>query len=348
MKIGMMAAWNQTSGVSIHSELVGRRWVEQGHDLRVFSFTEKDHHGHSLIGQDENYVIRCFGTRQITNFFDPVPFVENECEIFVAQDINMVPMDKLQKIFPVIKRKSKTIHVVHENSISRDPSFYQHDWDALVCFDDRFTNFLSKIYPKDMIHVIPFPHARWDPGDKIKARKQLDLPLDAKIVFIFGQKWRHLQEEEMQVLRELSKDYNLLLLIISETQRITGIDFSGCRSIFRKEVLERDELYQHLHASDTWLFPKRSVDNLAVLSSTIHFAMGSGCVATARDSNFLYEIRDSVLHYSNKKEFKNCLIEAFEQGNEWKKAREETKRWTEVHGSKKIAEMFIELFESLL
>ena len=49
MKIGMMAAWNQTAGVSIHAELVGRGWVEQGHHLRVFSFIEKDYHGRSGV-----------------------------------------------------------------------------------------------------------------------------------------------------------------------------------------------------------------------------------------------------------------------------------------------------------
>jgi hypothetical protein len=347
MKIGMMAAWNQTSGVSIHAELVGRSWIDQGHSLRVFSFIEKDYHGRSLIGQDENYVIRCFGTRQITKFFDPAPFLENDYEIFVAQDINMVPMDKLQKIFHLIKRKSKTIHIVHENSISRDPSFYQHDWDALVCFDDRFKSFLSKIYPNDMIHTIPFPHAKWDSGDQIEARKQLDLPLDAKIVFIFGQKWSHIQEEEKQVLRELSNDYNLLVLIISETQRIRPLDLSGCQCVFKKEVLERDDLYKHLHASDAWLFPKRSIDNLAVLSSTIHFAMGSGCITIARDSNFLYGIKDMVLHYSNRIEFKNCLIDAFEKRSKWKKTIEMAKRCNEKNVDDKIAKKLIDLFNSL-
>jgi hypothetical protein len=347
MKIGMMAAWNQTSGVSIHSELVGREWVKQGHNLKIYSFIENDFHGRSLIGQDENYVIRCFGTRQLTNFLDPVPFLESDHDIFVAQDINMVPMDKLQKIFHLIKRKSKTVHVVHENRSSKDPSFYQHDWDALVCFDDRFKDFLSRIYSMDIIRTIPFPHAKWDPGNKIDARKELDLPLEEKIVFIFGQKWQHLQEAELQALRELSKDYDLLVLIISETQRISDLNLSGCKCLFKKEVLERDKLYKYLHASDTWLFPKRPMDNFAVLSSTIHFAMGSGCVAVARDSNFLYEVRDSVLHYNDKEEFKNCLIEAFEQGDSWEKARGEAKNWTEKHGSEKIAGMFIDLFESL-
>jgi hypothetical protein len=341
----MMAAWNQTSGVSIHSELVGKRWVEQNNVLKVFSFIEKDYHGRSLIGKDEEYVTRCFGTRQLTNFFDPTPFLEEDYEIFVAQDINMVPMDKLGKIFHNIKRRSKTVHVVHENRLSKDSSFYQHDWDALVCFDERFKKFLIRVYPEEIIHIIPFPSTRWDPGAKDKARQQLALPSDAKIVFIFGQKWRHLGKEETQVLKELDKEYNLLVIIISETQRVTDIDLATCH--FTKEVLEREKLFQYLHASDTWLFPKHSLDNYAVLSSTIHYAMGSGCIATARNSNFLFGMRDAVLHYTSKEEFKDCLIEAFEHGEKWKKAREAAKRCAIEHDSGKIARMFLKLFDTL-
>jgi sulfur relay (sulfurtransferase) DsrF/TusC family protein len=347
MKIGMMAAWNQTSGVSIHAELVGRGWVEQGHPLRVFSFIEKDYHGRSLVGQDEDYVTRCFGTGKLTNFLDPTPFLENEYEIFVAQDIGMVPMDKLQKIFHIIKRKGKTIHVVHDSELSEDTSFYQHDWDALVCFDIRFKNMLTRVYPEEMIHIIPFPCTGWDPRDKEEARRQLSLPLDAKIILIFGQKWRHLQKEEIQVISELNDEYNLLVIIISESQRITGLDPSWCNYNFKKEVLERDELYKYLHASDTWLYPKRPTNNHAVLSSTLHFALGSGCIATARESNFLYGIQDAVLHYTNQEEFRRCLVEAFEQGDEWRKAREAAKRCSEERESGRIAKMFIELFQTI-
>ena len=187
-----------------------------------------------------------------------------------------------------------------------------------------------------------------EPGDKEEARRNLGLPLESKIVFIFGQKWRHLGEEEMQVLRELDKVYDLQLLIISETQRVAGIDLATCTCIFKKEVLERDKLFQYLHASDTWLFPKHSMDNYAVLSSTIHSAIGSGCVTTARDSNFLYGMRDAVLHYSNREEFKECLVEAFEQGKKWRKAREEAKKCSEDHEDEKIAGSFIKLFESIV
>jgi hypothetical protein len=347
MKIGMMAAWNQTSGVSIHAELVGRGWVEQGHRLRVFSFIEKDYHGRSLVGQDEDYVTRCFGTSKLTNFLDPRPFLENEYEIFVAQDIGMVPMDKLQKIFHIIKRKGKTVHVVHDGELSEDPSFYQHDWDALVCFDMRSKDMLTRVYPEEMIHTIPFPCTKWSPGNKEEARRQLSLPIDAKIILIFGQKGRHLQEEEYEVISRLDDEYNLLVINISESQTIMAPNPPRYNYIFKREALERHELYKYLRASDTWLYPRRPTNSHAVLSSTLHFALGSGCIATARESNFLYGMQDVVLHYANREDFRRCLVEAFEQGDEWRKSREAAKRRCEERESGRIARMFIELFQTI-
>ena len=40
MKIAMMSRWNIPCGVSLHAELVGRAWVEMGHDLQVLAPVE--------------------------------------------------------------------------------------------------------------------------------------------------------------------------------------------------------------------------------------------------------------------------------------------------------------------
>ncbi|MGQ9543573.1 MAG: hypothetical protein ACUVTM_05770 [Candidatus Bathyarchaeia archaeon] len=345
MRIGMMSAWNETSGVSIHAELVGREWVRQGHNLRVFSFIEDDYHGRSLIGQDEPYVTRCFGTAQKTNYLNPIPILEGNYEFFVAQDLNMLPRHKLSSIFHMIKRKSKTVHVVHESRLSGDPSFYEHEWDRLVCFDERFRKFLLKVYSPEDISLIPFPCMPWIEGDKREARLRLGLPQDKKIILIFGQKWRHLGPDEVEVLRRLNSKVPMLVLIISETQRVTGI--GGFECLFKKEVMERDELYRYLHAADTWLYPKRSIDDAAVLSSTIHLALGSGCIPVVRDSNFLYGVEGAVLRYRNKDEFESMILEAFSQGELWRRVRTEAKRYVDEHESGKIAKLFIEMFESL-
>ena len=38
----MMTAWNETSGVSIHAELVGKEWIKNGNKFTVFSFLKGD------------------------------------------------------------------------------------------------------------------------------------------------------------------------------------------------------------------------------------------------------------------------------------------------------------------
>jgi hypothetical protein len=40
MKIAMTSRWNIPCGVSLHAELVGRAWVEMGHDLQVLAPVE--------------------------------------------------------------------------------------------------------------------------------------------------------------------------------------------------------------------------------------------------------------------------------------------------------------------
>jgi lipopolysaccharide biosynthesis regulator YciM len=58
-------------------------------------------------------------------------------------------------------------------------------------------------------------------------------------------------------------------------------------------------------------------------------------------------MKDAVLHYANQEEFRRCLVEAFEQGDEWRKAREAAKRCSEERESERIARMFMELFQTI-
>jgi hypothetical protein len=78
MKIGMMTRWNVPCGVVAHAEMVGRAWVEMGHDLKVFAPVEWDA---PKTQEDEPYVIRCYRLNSCWRkkegfFFDPAPFLK--------------------------------------------------------------------------------------------------------------------------------------------------------------------------------------------------------------------------------------------------------------------------------
>ena len=341
----MMSAWNETSGVSIHAELVGREWVKTGQRLKVFSFLEKDFHGYALIGTDEDYVIRCFGTPERSNYLNPIPFLREDYDFFVAQDLGMLPRDKLGKIFYRVGKKAKTILVVHTNKLKDDPSFYQFDFDAVVCFDYRYKNFLKEVYPEDKIHIIPFPCYPWKEGNREEARKKLGLPLEKKIIFVFGQKWRNMLDT-VPMLLDISKEYPLLLLIFSAAQRVYGFEKLGKTAIIRKEVLEQEKIYDYLYAADAMIFGKHSVEG-AVLSSTAHLIMGSGCPIIARDSNFFEMMDKEVLKYRDLQEFKKCLVSAFEKDKRYEECRKGAKEYVERNSSDKIADKFLKLFKEL-
>ena len=117
MRIAMMSAWNTDSGVAVHAEPLGRVWIKMGHKLTVFTFIKDDFHGEGFTGEDEDYVIRCFGTQEHTNFLDPRPILTSDFDIFVVQDLRMLPVEQLARIFPLIKQRARTIHIVHENKL---------------------------------------------------------------------------------------------------------------------------------------------------------------------------------------------------------------------------------------
>ena len=99
MKIGMMCLWNAANGPAIHAELVGKAWVKLGHKLRVFS-AEKHPDARPTLQKDEDFVIRHFRVNEVIPFtraasFDPSPLLNEEYEVFVAQNVERLPADKL-------------------------------------------------------------------------------------------------------------------------------------------------------------------------------------------------------------------------------------------------------------
>lgn len=350
MKIGMMGGWNTDSGASFHAELIGRSWVEQGHDLKVFTFYEHAFHGTQITGKDEDYVTRCFTVSGYDmQELDPVPFLTENYDIFVAQDIGMLPKDLLAKIYPMIKKKAKTINVVHDGKLSEDPSFYQFEWDAIVSFDERYKKFLAKAHDPKKIHIIPYPSLSVAKGDKMISREKLDLQKDKKILFGFGPASKFLLEL-VEPIAEISKHYPILLLIISKDKNILR-EFEEKKDILDikliEKVLDIEEVYAYLHASDVLVFNKSSAGHV-VVSSTALQCMGSLCPIIAKDSNYVEYYDREVLKYTNEDEFKNRLRSVFEEDDEYKTTIKAAEEYVTKNSHKEVAKRFIKLANSLL
>jgi hypothetical protein len=350
MKIGMMSRWNAACGVSVHAELIGRAWVEIGDKVTIFAPIE--HSSTIATNKDEPYVIRCYRLNSYyskkswwdtSSYFDPKPFLENDYDLFVAQNLEILPMGPLLEIYPKIKKKAKTVLVVHEGKLPRNPDFYKFDWDRIVCFDERYKRFLVGAFPEDKIKIIPYPCYPLKHGDKVKARKRLGLPLDKKVILNYGiGVYRHLHL--LPKIERLNEKYPLIFLVITGHPDWFDLwDAVRGRYKFVKLIrasLPNEELYSYLHASDALLVHKDSSEAV-VVASTVYLCLGSGCPILTHATNFVETLDKEVVKYSG--DPTERLIEVFEEKEAYWLTREKALQYVEDYSGHKTAIRFKEL-----
>ncbi len=351
MKIGMMCLWNAANGPAIHAELIGRAWIHSGHQLTVFS-SVRHPDARPTFQKDEDFVIRHFSVDEVIPFtrassFDPSPLLNEEYTVFVAQNLERLPAEKLIEIFPRVKEKAVSVQVVHEGKAPEDPLFYRFDWDAIVCFDQRYREYLVRFFPEEKIRMIPYPCHPVRFGEKNEARSKLGLPLNDKIVFSFGFRPEDIASV-LPALEDLAKDYPLRYVTVANPQsdlaelhrakeRYRFIDF-------QVRPLTLEELYTYLHASDVMLVHRESSTKYhAVVSSSVCQVLGSGCPILFHESNYVELHGDEIVKYRDFDDMKVKLVDLFQN----KFDLSSVKAYLEIHSAERIAERYFQLFEEL-
>lgn len=355
MKIGMMCLWNAANGPSIHAELVGRAWVKLGHQLKVFSAT-KHPDARPTFQEDEDFVIRHFRVDEVIPFtratsLDPFPLLNEEYKVFVAQNVERLPAKKLLELFPQIKQRAVTVQVVHEGKAPEDPLYYKFDWDAIVCFDQRYKDYLVKFFPAERIHMIPYPYHPLKLGDKKIARKKLKLPQEEKILFSFGFRSKDVISV-LPSLYEMAKEYPqypIRYIVIANPESELNELYEAKKKYNFIDLLVKalplDELYDYLHASDVLLIHRESSQKYkAVVSSSVCQLLGSGCPILFHQSNYIELHGNEIIKYHDFEDMKIKLIELF-QG---KFDLAIVKAFLKNYEAERIAERFIKLFEKLI
>ena len=343
MHIAMMTAWNTDSGVAVHAEPLGKAWKEMGHDLTIFTHTKDDFHGQGFTKEnDEDYVIRCLGTQK-TNFLDPRPILTADFDVLVVQDLRMLPVESLSKIFPLIKHRARTVNVVHENKLPQEPWFYQFDWDGVVYFDEK-QQFLNDVYHH--AKLIPFPCFPARSGDKNEIRKKLNLPLDKKIIYHFC---RRGYDPILRDLREELKKEAILLYVVPPGYQMVEKDDPPPWMIIREEkVLSQERFDDYLFASDCLILHKFQSLYLGVVSSTAFQALGAGCpILVPEGSDYFTPLKNELLHYNDVSELNKTLIELFQNENMRKNVLDAANGFVTMSSPEIIAKLFIDFFVEL-
>ena len=352
MKIGMMCLWNAANGPSIHAELVGRAWVKLGHQLKVFS-AKKHPDARPTFQKDEDFVIRHFSVDEVipvtrATYFDPSPFLNEEYDVFIAQNVERLPVERLLEVFPEIKEKAVNVQIVHEGKAPEDPLYYKFDWDTIVCFDQRYKDYLVKSFPAEKIHMISYPYHPLELGDKREAREKLGLPLDQKIVFSFGFRPKDVVSV-LPALKDVAKEYPLRYVIVAHPESDVGELHDAKKKYdfidLQVKSLPLGELYMYLHASDALLIHRESSQKYkAVVSSSVCQVLGSGCPILFHQSNYVELHGDEIVKYRDFEDMKAKLIDIFGGKFDLNKV----KAFLKEHNAENIAKRFVLLFEELI
>jgi len=287
----MLSRWNSACGVSLHAELVGREWIKDGHNLKIFAPQNI-----RPVKKDEDWVIRCFNDEDdhTRTFFRPEPILTTDYEILIVQRIEWAPLKPLKEIFPRIKEKAKTVYVVHERTPPPNPLFYDFDWDAIVCFDDRYKRQWLKRFDEKKIHIIPYPTGDLIKGNKQKARKELNLPSDKRIIFSYGWAPELHIFPILPALEKLNNQLPFIYLVLAEPKYISANiqRLKECKFInLRYELSSMERIYIYLHASDAYLIHKQKNEirkGEAVVPSAILMCLGALTPTVTSGTEFVW------------------------------------------------------------
>jgi hypothetical protein len=355
MKIGIMTRWNMPSGQSSHAEPLGQAWLEMGHEVKVFAPKGLDLH--LLYRKDEHFVRRCFiqdvwGQRESPDyFFDPKPYLEEDYEIFLMEMAYLMPIPEMLGIFPQIRKKAKTVLVVHETGLPPDPTWYKFEWDAIVCFDQRYKAFMSQAFPEERIVIIPFPCHPPLHGDKKEARLSLGLPLDKKILFAYGFNIVHNHKELFPAMERLSKDYPILLLLLAHHDP-AELEYKPEFLLLKDEMPTTERLYTYLHACDAYINyvggSEFKIQGVGV-SSSVATCLGAGRpVLVPRYCNFFDLSGKEVIKYGDLQELERRLRDIFEDAGYIKESLAAAEECASRNSGYAIAKQFIALFHKVL
>lgn len=369
LKIIIMGSWNTDGGVSRHTTPLVEWLIEHGYKIKVFTHHKECTHGYPLDVEDEEFVYRCFtlpGKKipRRTSFDAELLLntVEQEgYNIFLAEDLGMLPMEELLEVFPRIKGGTKTILLNHDNIAKPDDSpFWKFEWDAIANFLPQQNRFMKKHYPLEKIHCIEFPAYEQSRANIKKSCGKMNLPTDRNIILTFGEYNMVDFLPAVCVMKKDDPSIFLLALVYNEELKIKlKMQIAEMKKIYSDigydEIRIENSSWQrrrdYVHASKIVIFDKGEgvMGSGAILSSSAYQIIGWGTPILARDNFFFSPFRDGeLLKYKNDSEFTECVRIHIHDDNKREKIIARANEFAINHSPGKTASLFLKLFNGLI
>ncbi|RLE85897.1 MAG: glycosidase [Thermoprotei archaeon] len=364
MKIAFIGSWGTDGGVSRHLTPIVEWLRSQKYEVKVFTHYKEAPHGMPLNIEDEDYVVRCYTTqgRKIKELkaFNSEPILRALKEgynVFIIEDLGMLPMEDLLEIFPRVKAGAKVLLVNHDNKPKpNDSLFWKFEWDAIINFLPGQNEFMTKHYSRDKIHLTDFPCYPIVKIDKDIARQSLNLPKDKKIIITFGEYDFISPFRALYELREKDPSIYLLCLTYTEKQKkdlegkLKELGYEkGYDEIRAEGASSWKRRAEYVAASDVVVLDKG--ENItgegAVLSSTAHQIMGWGTPIIARANKFFEPLNMVVVTYRNNAELKRKIRELLYNNRLRENIIRRARAFALAHSPERVTTQILEIINDL-
>ncbi len=360
MRIAIMSRWNATCGVSLHAELIGRRFVRLGHEVIVFAPTlesaNRDWHHKPIEIRDEPWVYRVYEETEEYDYpyggrIDFKTVLREDYDVFIVEGYQRFPIYEFKKIVNEVKRKAPLVLVVHVGYVRDLDPYMEINWDAIVVFDKRYANEMIALYGKNALEktiIIPYPFAVIDGARPYRP----DFAKDKVLFITYGRQPLFEYYDYLQALRRLSMKYDIVYWIIrSDTQ----LPFKDSWIIQWKKRPDIKTLYSYVMGSDIHLLPK-SDTRAVVVSSTIAQILYSGTPTVVPNTRYFETIPvdengfGPVVEYEigNIIDLYKKLELLIEDRDIRRKVSMSARKFALSYSDRIIARKFISLFEELI
>ena len=364
-KIAVMSSWNTDGGVTRHITPICEWLIEKGNDIKVFSHYRETSHGYPLDLEDEEFVIRCYtySGKDVPglNPLDSTPLLraieEEGYNIFLVEDLGILPMEQLLKVYQRIRYKAKTVLVNHDNVPKPDDSlFWKFEWDAIVNFLPGQNRFMREHYPATKIYSIGFPTFPLNRGDRKSSFEKLGLPGDKNIILTFGEYNFVDFLPPLIEMRKKDPSIFLLALIYNEDRkerlekdiRAIGLDrgYDEIRVVNSSWKVRRDYVF----ASRVIVLDKGKglIGKGAIMSSTAFQVIGWGTPIVARDNRYFAPFKnDEVVRFNNSEELPDVIELLLYDDKKVEEIIKKADKLASKHSPEMISKQFIEMFDRL-
>jgi len=287
---------------------------------------------------------------------EPDALIHLSHEFGLFPDVSDIISEKLESSYSCI-----TWHTVMREPVGVMLQHYHEadrHYDAHIVHNDLAKKYLSA-YTRRPIYVIPHGSLIWEPTPKETARKILDLPLDKKIVFLFGFMAR--TKGFVEVAKAASKLKDALFIIsgaIHELLKEHGYEVSAQIKALKSEnviLLERylseGEINLYCSACDCLLFNYKTPRFVSSASGALHRVLASGKPIVCAYDNRMIDLEDGVhaLKYrqGDVEGMIHCLNLVFEDRDLAERLGRNARKLAEKTSWRNVAKMHIKVYNKI-